>query len=432
MNSSIDVAIIGAGPYGLSLATQLSRRGVEHRIFGPPMHAWRSMSPGMYLKSLGFATSIPTPQPHFTLPEYCRARRLEDYEPIEIATFAQYGVWVQQSLVPYVEETAVTELKRQGDGFVVTLDTGESVRTRRVVVAVGLTYFETIPEAFGALPGDLVSHTAQHGDFSPFSGRDVTVIGAGQSALQAAALLHEHGAQVRIVARHEVHWGWRGPREWERSLVDRVRVPISVLGHGRENWVLQHIPMLMHHLPDDRRVPFTRTHLGPGGAWWLRERVEGKFPIHERSAVLSATATGGKVRLRVREDGSGECDILTDHVIAGTGYEVDVDRIGFMNPDLAREVRRIERAPRLSRHFESSVRGLYFIGPASAFSFGPLFRFVAGAAYATPVVARHLAGNLATVASIGRRPTDLPMTMPTRANAEGVRAHGEAYTLSGK
>ncbi len=431
MNSSVDVAIIGTGPYGLSVAAHLRKHGVEHRIFGPPMHAWRSMSPGMFLKSLGFATSISTPQPHFTLPEYCRSRGLEDYEPIEIATFAQYGVWVQQSLVPYVEETTVTDLNRLNGRFVVTLETGETVRACRVVVAVGLTYFENIPALFRTLPRDLISHTAQHGDFSPFAGRDVTVIGAGQSALQAAALLHEHGAQVRIIARDGVHWGGRGPREWERSLLDRVRVPISVLGHGRENWVLEHIPMLMHYLPDDRRVPFTRTHLGPGGAWWLRERVEGKFPIHERSAVLSATAGDGKVRLHVREDGSGERDILTDHVIAGTGYEVDVDRIGFMHADLAREVRRIARAPRLSRHFESSVHGLYFIGPASAFSFGPLFRFVAGAAYAAPLVARHLAGNLFIPRSI-RRYADLPVPAPIHTKAESIAAHAETYNLAGK
>ena len=65
----------------------MRKRGVEHRIFCSPMQAWRSMAPGMYLKSLGFATNIYTPERHFTLTEYCRARGLEDYEPIEIAIF---------------------------------------------------------------------------------------------------------------------------------------------------------------------------------------------------------------------------------------------------------------------------------------------------------------------------------------------------------
>lgn len=421
--SAVDVAIIGAGPYGLALAAHLRKRGIDHRIFGRPMHTWRSMSPGMYLKSLGFATNIYTPQRHFTLPEYCLARGLEEYEPIKIATFADYGVWVQQHLVSYVEETAVTTLEGINGQFVLTLETGERVAARRVVVAAGLTYFERMPELFADLPQGLVSHSAQHGDFAPFAGRDVTVIGAGQSALQAAALLHEHGAQVRLVARQSVVWSGHVAKHQKRSVRERLRRPNSVLGHGRRNWVLQHAPMLMHHVSDEKRVQFTRTHLGPSGAWWLRDRVEGKIPIHEQTAVLRATARDNRVSLRVREDGTGERDIVTDHVIAGTGYQVDVDRVAFIDADLARSIRRIERAPALSRHFESSVRGLYFIGPASAASFGPLFRFVAGAAYTVPVVARHLAWSSDGVASRWIRP--IRSTVAMGVSADNVSAHIE-------
>lgn len=410
--STTEVAIIGAGPYGLSLAIHLRARGVAHRIFGPPLDAWRSMSPGMYLKSLGFATSIATPDRQNTLPQYCRARGLEDYEPIEIATYAEYGMWVQQHLVPHAEETKVAGLSRQGDRFVLTLETGEQIRARRVVVAVGLTYFEHMPRAFSGLPAELVSHTARHSDFSPFAGKDVTVLGGGQSALQAAALLHEHGAQVRVISRHRVSWGGHMPKGQRRGPIERVRVPASVLGHGRENWVLQHVPMLMHHLPDDRRVHFTRTHLGPGGAWWLRDRVEGKIPMHEQASVLQASIRHGRVCMRVTEQGLGEREIVTDHLIAGTGYAVDVDGVAFIGQDLAPEIRRIERAPRLSRHFESSVPGLYFIGPASAFSFGPLFRFVAGTAYTSSVVARHLARNSGAFRSVMRRPMRVGVATP--------------------
>jgi cation diffusion facilitator CzcD-associated flavoprotein CzcO len=387
--AAVDVAIIGAGPYGLSLASYLRQRGVEYRIFGSPMHAWASMSPGMFLKSFGFATSLKTPQPHFTLPEYCRARGLEDFEPIEIATYARYGKWVQQQLVPDVEATSITGLRRRGDGFALTLETGERLGARRVVVAIGLTYFERIPEIYRELPTELASHTAQHGDFSPFNDMDVTVIGGGQSALQAAALLHEHGARVRMVVRRGVWFSGRLPPH--RSLRDRLLYPNTVVGPGRENWVMQHVPMAMHYVPEAKRVRFTRRHLGPYGAWWLRDRVEGKFPILENVTVVAASAKGGKVALRVRQGEAGESEIITDHVIAGTGYEVDVDRIPFVHPDLAAEIQRVERAPNLSRHFESSARGLYFTGPAAAFSFGPLFRFVAGADYGVPYLARRLA-----------------------------------------
>jgi FAD-dependent urate hydroxylase len=389
---SVDVAIIGAGPYGLSLASQLAAGGVEHRIFGPAMDTWRKMSPGMHLKSVGFATSLVTPDGHPTLPEYCQGRGEEDHEPIPIATFADYGTAVQRQFVGHLEEVLVTRLGREHGRFCLTLSTGESLSARRVVIAIGLSFFDRIPAPFDALPAELVCHTAQKGDFSGYEGRAVTVIGGGQSALQAAALLHEHGANVQVLARDEVHWGGRGIPESERSLLDKIRMPMSVLGHGRDNWYLEHFPWYQHALPVERRLRFLNTHLGPGGAWWLRDRVENLLPVHSKTAVVAAVADGAGVRLTLAGD-QGTRQVCTDYIVLGTGYDVDVNRIEFIDTGLAAEVRRIERAPALNRHFETSVPGLHFVGPAAAASFGPLFRFVAGSQYAVPLVARHLAGR---------------------------------------
>jgi hypothetical protein len=386
----VDVAVVGAGPYGLGLAAHLADRRIEHRIFGRPMEAWRSMSPGMHLKSLGFATSVPVPNDFLSLPEYCRAHGLEDYEPIPIARFAEYGVRVQEGVVPHLEQTSVVEVAHRGGVFELTLETGEVARARRVVIATGLTSFERIPAPFDRLPRELVCHTSQRGDFSELSGLDVTVIGAGQSSLQAAALLHEHGAETRLLARGEIKWGGRGPRDSERPLIDRIKNPSTVLGHGRPNWVLEHLPWLQHALPDERRLQFLHSHLGPGGAWWLRDRVDGVVPALSHVRVLDAVPEGPKVRLTLA-DASGETsDLVTEYVVLGTGYVVDVDSMPFIDRTLAGRIQRIERGPRLNRHFESSVSGLYFVGPSSALSFGPLFRFVAGSRYAVPHVAAHL------------------------------------------
>ncbi|HLZ30737.1 MAG TPA: NAD(P)-binding domain-containing protein [Chloroflexota bacterium] len=401
-SSSVAVVIIGAGPLGLGLATHLRARGVEHRIFGSPMQTWRDMPRNMNLKSLGFATSIPTPRGHPTFPEYCRARGLEEYEPIEFATFAEYGMAIQRDFVPYVEDTLVTDLQRAGDEFALTLGTGERLRARRVVVAVGLGYFPRIPEVLSGLPAEQLSHTWGPKDFDSFAGKDVVVVGGGSSALETAVLLHEHGARAQVLVRRDVSWGGKGAREWERSLIDRIRVPISSIGHGRENWVLEHIPWLMHYLPASKRIPFTRRHLGPAPAWWLHDRVAGQFPVHVRTSVIEATSRAGKVFLRVQVEGA-EREIVADHVVAGTGYEVDLDRITFMSRDLRRQIRRYDLAPRLSRHFESSVPGLYFIGPIAALSFGPLARFVAGAPFTIPAVANHLAHGANPLASVWRR-----------------------------
>jgi cation diffusion facilitator CzcD-associated flavoprotein CzcO len=388
--STTEVAIIGAGPNGLGLAAHLRQRGVAHRIFGLPMQTWRDMPKNMNLKSLGFATSIPSPDGRRTFPEYCRANGLEDYEPIEFATFAQYGLAFQRELVPQVEETLVTELKRSGEQFVLKLAHGELVRAARVVVAVGLTYFPRIPEVLATLPPDRLAHTWGPKNFAAYTGKEVVVVGGGSSALETAALLHEHGAGVRVLVRRQVYWGTHGTREWERSWIERVRMPITTLGHGRENWVLQHIPWLMYYAPEDRRVAFTRRHLGPAPAWWLRERVDGKIEIRGQSVIQQAQVKGDKVVLRVRAAGADAYELEADQVVAGTGYEADVDRIAFIDKDLAGQIGRIQRAPQLSAQFESSVRGLYFLGPVAAFSFGPLVRFVAGAEFAVPVLAGHL------------------------------------------
>jgi thioredoxin reductase len=409
--SSVDVAIIGAGPLGLGLATHLRGRGVEHRIFGSPMQTWRDMPSNMSLKSLGFATSIPIPDGHPTFPEFCRARGLEDYEPIEFATFAEYGMLIQRDFVPYLENTTVTDLRRTGDAFSLTLETGEHVRAKRVVVAVGLGYFQRIPDVLANLPSDRLSHTWGRKNFSAYAGKKVVVVGGGASALETAALLHEHGACVQVLVRGDVHWGGKGVREWERSLIDRIRFPISSVGHGRENWVLQHIPWLMHYLPARTRVPFTRKHLGPAPAWWLRERVDGRLPVHIGTSIVHATSNERAVLLRVRADGT-EREIVADHVIAGTGYEMNVDRIAFISRDLCRQIRRYDSAPRLSRHFESSVPGLYFIGPIAALSFGPLARFVAGAPFTVPAVASHLATRPGALASLWRRATRVAASAP--------------------
>ncbi len=388
--SATDVAIIGAGPNGLALSAHLTARGVPHRIFGSPMQTWRDLPTGMSLKSLGFATTIPMPGGQ-TFPEYCRSRGLEDYEPIDFQTLTDYGLELQQRFIPYLEDKLVTSLQRVASEFRITLNTGEQVHARRVVMAIGLGYFPRIPLPLSLLPAGRVTHTWGHTDFDSFANKDVIVVGGGSSALESAVMLHEHGARVQVIARSGVHFAMRGLREWERSLVDRIRVPIASLGHGRDNWILEHVPWLMHYLPAEKRLRFTKHHLGPFSAWWLRDRVEGKFPIHTYTSVLDASDQDGRVVLTVAEQGVGEHAIAGDHVIAGTGYEVDLRRVPFMDSGLVDQIGLWEKMPRLSRHFESSVPGLFFIGPVAAESFGPLVRFIAGAEFTVGVVAPHLA-----------------------------------------
>jgi cation diffusion facilitator CzcD-associated flavoprotein CzcO len=385
-----EVAIIGAGPYGLSLAAHLRSRRLKFRIFGHAMRPWSRMHAGMGLKSPDFGTNIYAPVRGFRFVEWCRERGLSTVEPIAIDLFTEYGRWAQECLVPDLEATDVIGLRRSGAAFLVTLASGETVHANRVVVATGLSNFERMPKEVRGLPSSLASHTTEHRDYSAFSGNSVAVIGGGASALEAGVMLREAGASVEVLVRGSSA-SVGGPKPPHRTLRDRILQPSSVMGPGRKSFLLQRLPMATHYLPTDRRVRFVRTFLGPAAGWWLRDRAEG-LAIRTRTEVLGAAPTATGVRLRLRAQ-TGERDLEVDHVVCGTGFEVDVDRLPFLDAGLAARLRRIVRAPALSRHFESSVEGLYFIGPSSAFSFGPLFRFVAGAAYAVPVVARHLARN---------------------------------------
>ena len=70
-----------------------------------------------------------------------------------------------------------------------------------MVIATGLAGFAYVPPVLASLPPALATHTSKITSFAAFKGRDVAVIGAGQSALEAAALLREAGAQPQLLVR---------------------------------------------------------------------------------------------------------------------------------------------------------------------------------------------------------------------------------------
>jgi thioredoxin reductase len=288
----------------------------------------------------------------------------------------------------------VSRLSQSNGAFEVQLETGETFEARRVVMSTGLTNFARMPEVLEKLPPGYAAHTSKHQDYQEFRGKEVIVVGAGQSALEAAVLLHENGAKVTIVVR-DYSARCAGVPNPPKSLIGRMRMPLSVLGHGRLNFFLDRVPFGAFYMPDTRRVALTRKHLGPIGAWWLAPRFEGNVPVLGRTEIVKAQPVNGRLSVTLRNlSGGSEQTRVVDYVVAGTGYEPDVDRIGFIEPSLAGRIERIERAPRLSSNFESSVPGLYFIGASAAFSFGPLLRFVCGADYASRTVSRAVQRSL--------------------------------------
>ncbi|WP_252396264.1 FAD-dependent oxidoreductase [Streptantibioticus parmotrematis] len=394
------VTVIGAGPYGLAAAAHLRGAGIPARVLGEPMDTWRAHMPaGMYLKSTPSASSISAPRAAWGLAAF---RAFEgrppgdDLHPVPGGEFTRYGTWFAEQCVPDVERVEVTGVALDGRGFRLTSADGEEFTSRAVVLATGQTAYAYLPEVLaGPRDAGRASHTADHADLSGFAGQRVAVLGAGQSALESAALLREAGAYPTVVARAPRLLFGTPPADGDpraRPMAERLVKPASPLGPG---WSLRSVsgaPGAYRHLPDRARARLLRTVLGPSGAWWLRERVDGVVPVLLGRAVRAADDTPDGVRLRLRgPDGSTEV-LDVDHVLAATGYHVDVDRLTLLDESLRRAVRRIGRAPRLTGDFESSVPGLYFTGLAAAATFGPVLRFVCGTGFA----ARRIGAGVAT------------------------------------
>jgi cation diffusion facilitator CzcD-associated flavoprotein CzcO len=383
---------VGAGPNALSLAAHLRARRVDFRVFGPAMKFWRDMPSSINLKSFAFATNIYVPEKGHTFPEWCRARGLEDFEPCTMASFAAYGMEMRARFVPDLDPTGVSRVSVGAGGlFNVLLADGRNVRSRRVVFATGLTHLAYTPKVLSSLPPELASHTSDHKDYAVFRGKEVAIVGAGASAIEAGALVRESGGSAQILVRG-AEAIFHGKMSTRRSLYERLRSPNSVVGPGIKARLMQAFPLAPYFIPQAQRLRLVERHFGPSAPWWIKDRVLGHVPIRTSTSVVGAERAGGRVRLRLQEAGRGERTLEVDHVVAGTGYVPDIDRLEYLDPDLRRRLERLQRGPALSMNFESSVPGAYFIGPVAMLSFGPLFRFVAAADYTAPALARHLAG----------------------------------------
>ena len=407
------VAIIGAGPYGLSIAAHLHARSVEFRIFGTPMGSWQTQMPaGMLLKSHGFASNLFDPQGRYTLKRFCSENGLQysDYGlPVSLETFIAYGCSFQKQFVPEVENRTVVAVERSSEGFLLRLDDGNAIAARRVIVAVGASYFRHVPELLSPLTSDFLSHSSDHHELSRFKGRDVSVVGAGASALDLAALLHAVGATVRLIARR-ASLSWNTEYDAYRPLWRRW-YPVCGLGGG--DWrkrFYEHGPMLFRLLPAKYRMQIVSTTLGPAGGWPVRRCVE-QMPLLLGHTIRQAELRDGRVHLRLVTSEGAEREVWTDHIIAATGYRVDPQTLTFLSQSIRAQLVSMAPAQTLSANFESSVRSLYFVGLASANTFGPVMRFTLGAGY----TARRLAWHLATSTKSGTT----RVIMPVRVAAAG-------------
>ncbi len=418
--NTCDVAIVGAGPYGLSIAAHLRARNVNFRIFGNPMHTWlQHMPKGMRLKSEGFASSLYDPDSTFTLEAYCKEKG-HPYShlgrPVPLSVFAAYGLEFQKRFVPNLEDKLVESLKQTADGFEIRLEDGETVTARKVVMAIGLTHYKHIPPEFASLPSEFVSHSSQHSDPAEFKGREVVILGAGASALDWAALLHQAGAKVHVVARRAKIKFHDPPKDVEPSLLSRLRNPVTGIGPGWKLFWCANAPLVFRKMPLNFRLEKVKTVLGPAPCWFTKQEVVGNVSLIEGAKVTRVDVQNGKVNVGLVDSTGAAQSLTADHVLLATGYKVNMQSLRFLDSQLAQKLKTVENTPVLSSNFESSVPGMYFVGASAANTFGPLLRFAFGAGFAARRLSRHLAS------AVARK----PVARPSGTAYESVRGGEQA------
>jgi FAD-dependent urate hydroxylase len=364
---------------------------------------------GLFLKSEPYGSAISSATRGYDIAAYSKLHGFDDYVhrvgPLSLERFLGYADWFTEQLVPGIRDLTVTSVAPVDGGFTVEFAEEAPVFARQVVIATGLLPYAHIPGELSGLPADLMTHSSAHRRLDHFRGRRVAVIGGGQSALQTGALLHEAGADVQIIVRGE-QVTWEKPIAPELGLLDRMRRPPAKLCEG---WAClgYDSPDAFRMLPEYVRVRKALTTFGPKGAWWLRDRVEGVIEVLTGHRLRSAEPNGSGVRLQL--DGPRRSSVEADHVIAGTGFRIDISRLPFLSAGVRAALATRVNCPLVNRAGESTLRGLYFAGAHTAVSLGPGVRFISG----THATAAQLARSVARRARKGADPAEL--AAPTTA-----------------
>jgi cation diffusion facilitator CzcD-associated flavoprotein CzcO len=384
--SGLDVAIIGAGPYGLACAAHLRDRGLDVHVLGRPMDLWeRRMPVGMFLRSSWEASTISDPDGTLSLDAYEAERAAPIARPIPLEDYLGYGRWFQRRAVPDLDTRRVVVVR---PGFRLELDDGSELEARRVVIATGPAGFARRPPLLGSLPAPLLRHSIDVRFVDEYRDRRTAVIGSGQSAIELAALLHEAGADVEVIARADrVRWlrrsGWLHARD---GFVRRMLYPPTDVGPvGLSQLVAR--PGAWRWVPYRLGERIAYRCIRPAASGWLVPRTAAVTLTLARS-VTDATVRGDGLRLRL-DDGS---ERELDRVVLATGFDIRADRHPLLDAPLLAGLRTRAGAAQLGRGFESSVPGLHFVGAFAAASFGPVMRFVSGTPYTGRALAAHVAG----------------------------------------
>jgi FAD-dependent urate hydroxylase len=386
----IDTAIIGAGPFGLSVAAHLSRRG-SARTYGEPMRTWRTlMPPDMRLRSGWDHTNLSAPDRAGTLDAWARSGDGERIEPLPLQQFLRYADWFRRKFVPELDPSDVTRIELADGGVRVTTRSGSEVQANHAVLALGVTPFPRVPPVLAASGDPRIRIVLDRSAYADLAGKRVAVIGAGNNGVESALLAHRAKARVELLARSRVHWFTEHEPHTPRGPVSRrlydLAYPVVGFGPPLINRFALH-PDAFARLPQAARRRLSARRLRPGAAPWLREHVEGVIPISENVEVQSVESGPGGLVLKLSDGTSREVDVC----IVACGFAFSRAGLTVLAPELRSRIAMQGGWPVLDRWFRSSVPQISLVGFPAEGRFGAIARFVGGATFAAERIAEMLA-----------------------------------------
>jgi hypothetical protein len=389
---AVPLLIIGAGPYGLSLAAYCRHVGLDYRLLGEPMGFWTSHMPrGMFLRSRSDWHLDPLEER--TLDCYRRLKKLGggQREPIPIGLYLDYATWFQKECHIVADRRLVARLSRGGRAgypFEAVLDDGRSIAAKTVVVATGFGACAHLPEELlRILPEGRVWHTQQFVELERLAGKSCLIVGGRQSAFEWAALARERGAaQVHVSHRRPTPAFALADWSWVNGFLDAT--------HSDPGWYRK-LPAIIKDAVLQHMWAIGRLQLEP----WLAPRVNvDGITLWPQSNVVGCrqTSTGAlDVQLDVGRS------VQVDVVLLATGYRVDVRRLPFLaRGNLLPRLAVADGYPVLGDHFESTVPGLFFSNRFASRDFGHFFDFTAGTRVAARLIARALVERRARVTHV--------------------------------
>jgi thioredoxin reductase len=377
ISKHVNLLIVGAGPFGLSMAAYAKYNNLDHLVIGKPLSFWKENMPkGMFLRS-GRDWHL-CPQGIYTIDKYLETKELkpEDVEPLSLDFYLSYTEWFQEQIKVQIQESLAQRLDHLNNQFVATLDDGQTITASNALLAIGFRYFKNVPtELAEIIPPKRFSHTCDFVNFDSLMGKRCLIIGGRQSAYEWAALINETGAaMIHISHRHEIpqftqsDWAWVSP----------------MMGTMTEN------PDWFRNLPKQKRKEIEQRFWAEGRLKlepWLWPRIDKEnIKIWPSSRVVACKElpTGElEVKLDVGER------LTVDHIILATGYKVNMENVPFLAAGNTLSKLKIqEGSPVLDENFQSNIPGLFITSMAATKDFGNFFAFTVSAVASAKIIGK--------------------------------------------